>query len=140
MSMQLKLKMRDCKRFQFKNLDLSNMDLVSLPEELFTFTFLEELDLSNNLLPLLDDRLLLLENLKKLNLRDNQIESLDLTSWKSSKLQTLHLEGNPIEGHSKNALRETSFTQLQQLLKPIRKLNSLDDDFFEQKQESKSDF
>jgi hypothetical protein len=78
-------------------LDLSGMDLTSVPEEVFRQTSLEKLDLSNNQISALPEALGSLKNLKQLILDHNQIEELPDALSQLSELQVFSLKNNRID-------------------------------------------
>ena len=70
-------------------LDLSNLNLTSLPDSLFRLTNLESLYLHTNQISAIPDSLAQLANLHNLNLRDNQIAAIPNSLAKLTTLQYL---------------------------------------------------
>ena len=76
-------------------LDLSGMELTSLPPELGQLTALKELSLSNNQLSALPPELGQLTALTRLYLDNNQLSALPPELGQLTALTTLYLHGNP---------------------------------------------
>ena len=78
-----------------QTLDLSNMDLTSVPAELGSLTWLTNLDLSNNQIKTLPDEFKpLFIKLKTLNLEGNQLTEIPVPEQNKIPLKTLYLGRN----------------------------------------------
>lgn len=78
------------------HLDLSNKDIVSLPEEIGELTQLETLDISFNHISKLPDSIVNLVNLENLFMMRNSIKELPQNIDKLGKLKSLDVSFNPI--------------------------------------------
>lgn len=94
--LDLRKRVEEAKSRRLKTLDLSGLDLTSLPFDILEMNWLEELDLSNNKLIDLPDDLFKIANLKSLILFRNQISSLPKTFTQLNKLRYLNLSGNQL--------------------------------------------
>jgi len=93
---ELNLKLRHAKRQNAQNLDLSNLEIESVPLELFQLKSLLILNLSNNKIGEIDKQIENLKNLSELNLENNNIMNLPVEILNLPNLSKLKLSNNPI--------------------------------------------
>jgi hypothetical protein len=99
---ELNLKLRHAKRQNAQNLDLSNLEIESVPVELFQLKSLLILNLSNNKISEIDKQIENLKNLSELNLENNNISNLPVEILNLPNLSKLNLSNNPINGKLKD--------------------------------------
>jgi small GTP-binding protein len=98
-------KIREAKESDLTILDLSNMQLNTIPNEVFDLQQLQILNLSNNGFTVFPFEISQLANLNQLNLKNNQLSNLtkeitDLNleiKWEDDGQGGIILEGNPLE-------------------------------------------
>jgi Leucine-rich repeat (LRR) protein len=96
------LKIRHVKRQNANTIDLSKMNLESIPTEIYQLSSLTSINLSNNNITELDRNICNLPNLKELNLANNQITTIPIEILNLKDLINLKLTGNPIHNNLKN--------------------------------------
>lgn len=94
--MNLQEKLQATQQEQIPRLDLSYYDLKRIPEEVYTFTFLETLDLSNNQLSELPQALNQLRNLRVLKLGHNQFVNFPGVLSTLFQLEVLEINHNKL--------------------------------------------
>jgi len=92
----IRLRLDENKEKQASLLDLSNLNLKSIPTEIFEFSWLIELNLSDNQLKALPNQIILLNQLEKLNLNDNLFLFISGILNSIYSLKTLTYQGNPL--------------------------------------------
>jgi len=80
-----------------KSLDLSHLDLTEIPQEVFSFTNLEELRLENNKITSVPPQIAKLEKLQRLVLSQNKLTTLPVEIGKLRNLSELYLINNNID-------------------------------------------
>jgi len=89
-------KIKFAKRQKAQNLDLSSMNIGTLPEEIYQLKTLLFLNLSNNSISEIGKSIALLINLKDLNLENNKINILPIEIISLQNMTNLNLKNNPI--------------------------------------------
>jgi Leucine-rich repeat (LRR) protein len=84
------------KKLGAPGLDLSALQLTSIPEEVFKLKGLRYLDLSENYLEVVNEEISALTELVELDFRDNNLKSLPLAITTLADLEELSLVGNSI--------------------------------------------
>ncbi len=90
-------KISENKRFERKELELSELGLTVLPKEIGSLTHLEELSLSENYLETLPDEIGKLVNLKTLYLKENRFSVFPEVICSLSQLEKLSLISNKLK-------------------------------------------
>ena len=119
-----------------KRLDLSNLELSSLPESVFNLAQLEELYIGQNLLTFLPHSLERLSRLRELYAGFNQIQSLPESVGNLHRLRVLDLSGNSLialpgaithlGGLRELVLANNRIAELSDSLEGLRELRGLD--------------
>ncbi|WP_298510069.1 COR domain-containing protein [uncultured Kordia sp.] len=86
----------NAKRYSRRSLNLSNLNLPTLPKQLFELTKLEELNLNYNRITEIPEAIGKLKSLNHLYLENNQITEIPETIGKLKNLNHLYLENNRI--------------------------------------------
>lgn len=81
----------------YKSARFNGLGLTEFPEELFSFTNLEEIDISRNALTTLPDRLNEFKNLKELHVNKNQLTQLGTEITNCIGLEVLQIQHNPLK-------------------------------------------
>lgn len=89
-------KIKHAKRQNSQNLNLSNMNIETLPDEFYQLKSVLFINLSNNKLKTLSDQIENLVNLREINLQCNQIETLPKEITNLANLSSVMLQDNPI--------------------------------------------
>jgi Leucine-rich repeat (LRR) protein len=95
------LRIRHEKREQKNTIDLSNLNLDSIPSDVYQLRNLTSINLSNNNITEIGNGIISLSNLKELNLSNNKISSPPIELL-NLNLVTLKLSGNPVMSSLKN--------------------------------------
>jgi hypothetical protein len=98
----INLKIRHAKRQNAQNIDLSCMEIESLPNEFYLLKNLLNVNLSNNKLTQIDKSIENLKNLTELNLENNNISTLPIEITNVPNLAKIKLENNPIYNYLKD--------------------------------------
>lgn len=93
---ELSVFLRQAKRSNKKELDLSLRELSFIPKDVFSIRTLEELNLSNNNITAIEPAIADLFRLKVLNLDNNALTDLPAELLQLPKLALLSLKGNPL--------------------------------------------
>jgi internalin A len=93
-------------------LDLSNLELTTVPDAITQLTNLQKLDLSHNQLTSLSDEIAQLTNLQKLYLSNNQLTSLPDEIAQLTNLQWLGLSNNRLRSLPKAITHLTNLREL----------------------------
>lgn len=91
----IKLKIRHAKRGNERQIDLSGMGLIELPQDINQLTNLESINVSGNRLTSLRG-IEALQDLREINAKNNNIGMLHEEFQELEKLESLNLVGNPI--------------------------------------------
>ncbi len=87
-------------------LDLSNLNISTLPKTIFKIKTLKRLNVSNNQITEIPEEIGYLNRLESLNLEHNQLKSLPTTLARLRKLKNFTCEANPFDGIPQSVCRQ----------------------------------
>jgi Leucine-rich repeat (LRR) protein len=106
-----------------REIHLSGLNLVDVPQEIYDFPYLEALYIDNNNIQSISPRIADLKNLKILNAANNKIKNVPKEILKLKSLQILNLANNNLEELPDNI---HSFRELRELRLENNKLTDID--------------
>lgn len=100
--------------YQYKeeSLDLSGLDIKSLPSDIVKLPWLRSLDISNNQLSSLPDAVFTFKNLTKLNCSNNKLKDISENIKNLNNLTSLDLSGNKLNDLPANITDQKNLTKL----------------------------